>query len=87
MPRESASSVSIDRNLRCLRVYPAEGTNKSTKDLKTVGLQFSKKQALHLARLLLLVTQQWDTVDITAYRYARRRIDGTYHVTVTSHRA
>ena len=44
----------------------------------------SKEQAIHLARVLLAVTQEWDEVDITAYRFRKRHEDGTYLVTVTS---
>ena len=55
------------------------------KDLKTVGIKLSKDQAIHLARVLLAVTQDWDIIDITAYRFERRKSDGTYHITVTSY--
>jgi hypothetical protein len=45
----------------------------------------SKDQAIHLARVLLAVSQEWDENDLTAYRL-KRRADGTYQVTVTSYR-
>jgi len=55
------------------------------KNLKTIGIKLSKDQAIHLARVLLAVTQDWDIIDITAYRFERRKSDGTYHITVTSY--
>lgn len=84
MPRQSPKSITIDPNVRCERVYPIEGTHKRLSDLKTVGLKLSKEQAIHLARVLLAASQEWNTIDITAYRLERRKKDGTYHVTVTS---
>jgi hypothetical protein len=65
-------------------VYPAKGTKKDVADLKTVGLVLSKDQAIHLARVLLAAAQEWDELDLTAYRSVRRKADGTYKVTVTS---
>ena len=84
MARKSPKSISINPNVRCLRVYPIEETEKNVKDLKTVGIRLNKEQALHLARVLLAVTQEWDEIDLTAYRLARRKSDKTYHITVTS---
>jgi hypothetical protein len=84
MARKSPKAITIDPNVRCLRVYPAEETDKSVKNLKTVGLKLSKEQGVHLARVLLAVTQEWDEIEITAYRLKRRMSDGTYQVTVTS---
>lgn len=49
-----------------------------------MGIRLSKEQAIHLARVLLVVTQEWDEVDITAYRFERRQEDGTFRLTVTS---
>jgi hypothetical protein len=84
MPRETATSISIDPNVRCLRVYPVETSNKTLSDLKTVGVRLSREQAIHLARVLLVVTQEWDHLEITAYRTSPRQSDGTYQITVTS---
>lgn len=86
MARKSPKSILVDPNVRCLRIYPVEKTNKSVKDLKTIGIKLSKSQAIHLARVLLAVSQEWDEVDITGYRLDRRKSDGTYHITVTSFR-
>jgi len=84
MSRRSATSITVDPNVRCLRIYPTENTRKRIEELQSVGFKLSKQQALHLARVLLAVCQEWNEVDVTAYRFARRRKDGTYHLTVTS---
>ena len=86
MARKSPKSITIDPNVRCLRVYPTEDSDKNVKNLKTVGIKLSKDQAIHLARVLLAVTQEWDEIDITAYRFKKRKTDGTYQITVTSFR-
>ena len=85
MGRKSPKSIKIDPNVRCLKVYPTEDTHKNVKDLKTVGIKLSKEQAIHLARVLLAVTQDWDEIDITAYRLKQRKNDNTYQITVTSY--
>lgn len=82
--RKSASSVAVDTNVRCLRVYPTEGTKRAVADLQSVGIKLSREQAIHLARILLVVTQDWDEVDITAYRFDKRREDDLYRLTITS---
>ena len=84
MARKAATSIKVDPNARCLRIYPAEDTQKNVKDLKTVGIKLSREQAVHLARVLLAVTQEWYEIDLTAYRLKRRKSDGTYQITVTS---
>jgi hypothetical protein len=85
--RRAASSIKIDPNVRCLRIYPVEDNRSSTKtisELKTVGIKLSRDQAIHLARVLLAAAQAWDQIDITAWRVYRRQSDGTYNVTVTT---
>lgn len=82
--RLSPSAITIDPNVRCERIYPVEDSPKTLSELKTVGIKLSRQQAIHLARVLLAVTQDWELVDITAYRNSRRSDDGTYHITVTS---
>jgi len=84
LKRQSAGGLSIDTNVRCLRVYPTEDTKRIVSDLQTVGLKLSKDQAIHLARVLLAVTQEWDVIDITAYRFEKRQEDSTYRLTITS---
>ena len=84
MPRKSPKSINIDPNVRCQRIYPVEGTSKNVSDLKTVGFKLTREQAVHFARVLLAVSQEWDEIDITGYRFDRRKLDGTYRITVTS---
>jgi hypothetical protein len=86
MARKSPSSIRLDPNVRCQRIYPVEETNKNVRDLKTIGIKLSREQAVHLARVLLAVSQDWEEIDITGYRLERRTIDGTYHLTITSFR-
>jgi hypothetical protein len=85
--RQTASSIKIDPNVRCLRIYPVEDNRNSTKtiaNLKTVGIKLSRDQAVHLARVLLAAAQEWNEIDITAWRVYKRQSDGTYNVTVTT---
>ena len=84
LKRQSASAVSVDTNVRCLRVYPTEDTKRTVADLQTVGIRLTKEQAIHLARVLLVVTQEWNEVDITAYRFEKRQEDSTFRLTITS---
>ena len=86
--RRAASSIAIDPNVRCLRIYPVEdnaNSNKTIGNLKTVGIRLSRDQAIHLARVLLAAAQDWDEMDITAWRVYRRQTDGTCNVTVTGY--
>jgi hypothetical protein len=85
--RKSASGIKIDPNVRCLRIYPVEDNLNSTKtiaELKTVGIKLSRDQDIHLARLLLAAAQQWDEIDITAWRAYKQQSDCTYNVTVAT---
>jgi hypothetical protein len=84
LKRKAATSIRVDPNVRALKVYPVSGTRKTTQDLNSVGVKLTRDQAVHLARVLLAVSQDWDDVEITAYRLAPRRSDGTYGVTVTT---
>jgi len=47
-------------------------------------MKLSKDQAIHLARILLVVSQEWEEIDITAFRL-KRRGDGSYQITVTNY--
>lgn len=82
--RHSPGSITIDPNVRCQRIYPVEGTGKTIADLKTVGFKLTRDQAIHLARVLLAVSQEWTEMEVTAYRFDQRKTDETYHITVTS---
>jgi len=84
MGRKSPRSLAIDPNVRCLRIYPTEDTTKTVNQLKTVGILLSAEQALHLGTALVVAARHWKKVDITAYRFKRRRSDDTYQITVTS---
>jgi hypothetical protein len=84
MKRKAITSLTVDPNVRCKRIFPVEGSKKQTDELQTVGITLTKEQAVHLARVLLAATQEWNTIDITAFRFEKRREDGTYRVTVTS---
>lgn len=84
MTRKSAGQVRIKPNLRCLKVYPTTETSKSVADLKTVGIKLSRVQAIEMARVLLAVSQDWNEIDVTAYRQNSRRSDGTFQITITS---
>lgn len=63
MPRKSPAHVTVDPNVRCLRIYPVENSNKQVRDLKTVGIRLNPDQAIHLARALLAVSQEWQSID------------------------
>lgn len=82
--RKTANAIEVDTNVRCERIYPTESTKKKIDELQSVGIKLSKEQAVHLARVLLAVTQDWDNVDITAYRFDQRKSDGSYRLTITS---
>lgn len=84
--RKTASGVKVDTNVRCDRVYPTEKTKKTMADLQTIGFRVTREQAVHLARVLLVVAQDWDEIELTAYRFERRNTDGTYRLTITSQR-
>ena len=86
MARESPRSIRVDANVRCQRIYPVENTRKDVSQLKTIGIRMTRDQAIHLARVLLAVSQEWDMIDITGRRFKKRRSDGTYELTVTSDR-
>lgn len=81
--RRASSSIRVNPNVRAMRVYPIEGSNRTIGELNSVGIKLSRDQAVHLARVLLAVSQEWEEVEVTAYRLAPRS-DGTFSVTVTS---
>jgi hypothetical protein len=81
--RRASTSIKVNPNVRAMRVYPRDGTRKTIAELQTVGIKLSREQAIHLARVLLAVSQEWPEVEITAKRLEPRS-DGTYPVTVTS---
>lgn len=84
MPRQTVNSIEVSPNVRALRIYPVKESSKASAELQTVGIKLAREQAIHLARVLLAVSQDWETVEITAHRLQSRQSDGTYGVTVTS---
>ena len=78
--RKSVKRVIVDQNVRCQRIFPIEesktglcSAKHSTRWTgKTIALQMTKDQAVHLARALLAATQEWNEIDITAFRFQRR---------------
>lgn len=85
MSRESVKQFGIDANVRCVSVYPTIRSRKLLTELKTVGLRLTRKQALHLAQVLLVAAKEWEDIEITAYR-STRQSDMTHQITVTSSR-
>ncbi len=83
MARKSVKSLTINQNVECQRIYPVEGSEKTIEGLHTIGFVLTKEQAIHLARVLLAATQDWDTIDITGFRL-RPRSNGTFSITVTN---
>jgi hypothetical protein len=84
MARQSTGSIRIDPNVRCVRIYPTKDSKKTLDTLASVGTRLNREQAVQLARVLLAASQEWETIDITAYRRKRRNTDETYPITVTS---
>jgi hypothetical protein len=85
--RISVSTIKLDTNLRCERVYPVEDEKSRQKmltDLKTVGIKLSREQAIDLATILLVAAKEWAEIDLTAWRSHKRSSDGTYQLTVTT---
>lgn len=83
MARKSARSVTVRPKVRCLRIYPVQGTKRTIEELTTIGFKLNREQAVHLARVLLAVTQDWNEIDITGFRL-KKFSDGTFPITVTS---
>jgi hypothetical protein len=77
MPRKTARAIRISANVRCQRIYPVSGTTKVVEDLDTVGFKLTQRQAIHLARVLLVVTQG-EEIDVTGFRLKKRKSDGTF---------
>jgi hypothetical protein len=81
--RLSVARVRVDPNLRCERIYPIEGTNKTVADLQTVGIKLTPEQATALAKALLVAAQDWEDISITGKRKEQRKSNGTFPLTVT----
>jgi len=83
MKRQSAKGFVIDTNLRYDRIYATENTARTIAELQTGGFKLNKQQAVQLAHVLLAVSQDWDEVDITGWRFKTRASDGANIVTVS----
>ena len=86
MSRKSPKDIRLKTNIRCLRIYPVEKSSKNISELNTIGIKLNREQAIHLARVLLAVSQDWDDIEITGYRFKESSSDGTYPLTVSSHK-
>jgi len=84
MSRKSTKNITLDSHVRCLKIYPTENTRRNINELKTIGIKLNKEQAIHLATILLAASHEWDLIDITGYRYNKRKSDNTYTLTITS---
>jgi len=83
--RKSATSLTLNPNVRCNKVYPtAESKIEKLSDLKTIAIKLTPDQATHLARVLLAASQEWHEIDLTVFRFERRKADNTYQLTITS---
>lgn len=83
----SVKSLTVDQNVRCQRIIPVEGDDCPAKHSRrwrghTIAFHLTREQAVHLARVLLAGTQEWDGMWVTAWRN-QKRADDTYPVTVT----
>jgi hypothetical protein len=86
----TAGRVTVDGNVRCERIVPVEDKENTPCPANhgriwkraTVAIRLNKEQAIHLARVLLAMTQDLNEIWITGFRYQRRK-DETYPVTVT----
>jgi hypothetical protein len=80
MKRITAKALDFEIDAKCDKLYPIDPANLNA-DLKTIGFRLNKKQALSMAKLLLLCSE-WESVDVTIYRKPRK--DGTHQITITS---
>lgn len=86
--RISINSIleSLNTVIEVDRVFPKEDSPRvSMDDLKTIGIQLNKNQALQLAAYLsLAVSDDWSIIDITGYREPKK--NGLYRLTITTKR-
>lgn len=86
MSTATIRALKIKSNLRCYKIYPRKGTKRTVRELKTVAIRLRKSQAIDLATVLLAAAQNWDIIDITAFRKSLSKKTGDYQLTVTSKR-
>lgn len=92
MPRQSVKQLTVNQNVRCQSIYPdpdephtdcPAGHSARWKG-DTVAFHLTKQQAIDLAKVLLVGSQEWERMAVTAFRTQKRKLDGTYPVTVSA---
>ena len=92
MARQSVKALTVNQNVRCQSVIPDPEGQRTQCPARhsarwrgdTVGFQLTKQQAIDLAKVLLAGSQDWQQIDVTIWRFQKRKTDGTYPLTVTS---
>jgi hypothetical protein len=83
--------LTVNQNVRCEGIIPGPeephtgcpAGHSSRWKGDTIAFHLTKAQAIDLAKVLLVGSQEWNTMSVTAFRRDRRKADGTYPVTVT----
>jgi hypothetical protein len=92
MPRQSVKQLTVNQNVRCESIYPdpdephtdcPAGHSARWKG-DTIAFHLTRQQAIDLAKVLLVGSQEWDSMTVTAFRTHKRKSDGTYPVTVSA---
>ena len=92
MRRETVKYLTVNQNVRCRSVIPdpqgqhtdCPGRHSTRWHGDTVAFQLTKQQAIDLAKVLLAASQDWQLMDVTVWRFQKRKSDGTFPITVTS---
>ncbi len=82
MTKGLPTRITVDTHLRCLKVYPPEGAGPDLAALPTVGVKLSREQAVALARVLLAGAQEWDEMELVAFRGEKSESGDTYLLAV-----
>jgi hypothetical protein len=92
MPRQSVKQLTVDQNVRCESIYPdpdephtecPAGHSARWKG-DTIAFHLTRQQAIDLAKVLLVGSQEWESMTVTAFRKQKRKSDRTYPVTVSA---
>src|SRR4051812_14201732 len=92
MPRQSVKQLTVDQNVRCKSIIPdpdeprtecSAGHSVRWKG-DTIAFHLTRQQAVDLAKVLLVGSQEWESMTVTAFRRQKRKSDGTYPVTVSA---
>jgi hypothetical protein len=92
MPRQSVKQLTVNQNVRCQSIYPdpdephtdCPARHSARWKGDTVAFHLTSQQAIDLAKVLLVGSQEWECMTVTAFRTQKRKLDGTYPVTVTA---